>query len=265
MLDLLWYQYGLIALIFVWSGFVRSGLGFGGAVFSLPFLLWINNDPLIWLPLISIHLLFFSALTVIQNHRKSVRNTDDLTGSVSGTATGTINWPYLRYALAVMIVPKLIGVLGLVTLPTDLLSAIIFVIVAVYSLTYIADKSFSSKSKFLDVLFLMLGGYISGTSLIGAPLIIAVLANHINRYQLRDSLFVLWFILVSIKMATFIYWDIDLQLIHHFWLLPSAALGHLVGLRFHDKMLNANPVVFYRVLGVVLLLLSLIGLWRVVA
>jgi hypothetical protein len=257
MLDLLWYQYGLIALIFVWSGFVRSGLGFGGAVFSLPFLLWMNNDPLIWLPIISVHLLFFSALTVIQNHNKTGLNPDN--------STGTINWPYLRYALAVMIVPKMIGVFGLVTLPADLLSAIIVVIVAVYSVTYITNKSFSSKSRFLDVLFLMLGGYISGTSLIGAPLIIAVLANHINRYQLRDSLFVLWFILVSIKMATFIYMDIDLQLIHHLWLLPGAAVGHIVGLRFHDKMLNANPVIFYRVLGVVLLLISVMGLWRIIA
>ncbi|WP_338043309.1 hypothetical protein [Oceanicoccus sagamiensis] len=72
MYDLLWYQYGLIAIIFIWSGVVRSGLGFGGAVFSLPFLLMIVNDPLIWLPLISVHLLFFSALTVIQNHKKPV-------------------------------------------------------------------------------------------------------------------------------------------------------------------------------------------------
>jgi len=32
MADLLPYQYALIGLIFVWSGFVRSGLGFGGAV-----------------------------------------------------------------------------------------------------------------------------------------------------------------------------------------------------------------------------------------
>ena len=27
------------ALIFIWSGFVRSGLGFGGAALGLPFLL----------------------------------------------------------------------------------------------------------------------------------------------------------------------------------------------------------------------------------
>ena len=43
-------QYCLIALIFIWSGFVRSGLGFGGAVLSLLFLLMyiayhITSDP----------------------------------------------------------------------------------------------------------------------------------------------------------------------------------------------------------------------------
>ncbi len=39
MADLHTWQYVLIALIFVWSGFIRSGLGFGGAVMSLPLLL----------------------------------------------------------------------------------------------------------------------------------------------------------------------------------------------------------------------------------
>ena len=51
MSDLLPFQYLLIGLIFVWSGFVRSGLGFGGAVLSLPFLLLVHNAPLVYLPL----------------------------------------------------------------------------------------------------------------------------------------------------------------------------------------------------------------------
>ena len=37
--DLQTWQYLAIAACFVWSGFVRSGLGFGGAVLTLPFLL----------------------------------------------------------------------------------------------------------------------------------------------------------------------------------------------------------------------------------
>ena len=247
--DLQWYQYALIGLIFVWSGFVRSGLGFGGAVLSLPFLLLVHNDALVFLPLISVHLLVFSAITVVQNNRNP-------------EAAGTVDWRYLRYLLAIMIVPKLIGVFGLITLPAKILSGVIFSIVSVYSLSYIFNRPFKSNSRFIDTLFLLLGGYISGTSLIGAPLIIAVAAQHLAKTQLRDTLFVLWFVLVTIKMAAFVYFDVDLQLIHHLWLLPCAAIGHIIGLRFHDHMLNADTPVFFRVLGSTLLLISLLGLAR---
>ena len=41
-------QLCLITLTFIWSGFVRSGLGFGGAALSLPFLLLIHNEPLVF-------------------------------------------------------------------------------------------------------------------------------------------------------------------------------------------------------------------------
>ncbi len=54
--NLIWWQYALIGAIFIWSGFVRSGLGFGGAVLALPFLLLVKNDPLLFLPIISVHL-----------------------------------------------------------------------------------------------------------------------------------------------------------------------------------------------------------------
>ncbi|HCS29368.1 MAG TPA: permease [Spongiibacteraceae bacterium] len=247
--DLQWYQYALIGLIFVWSGFVRSGLGFGGAVLSLPFLLLVHNDALVFLPLISVHLLVFSSITVVQNNRKP-------------DAGGTVDWRYLRYLLAIMMVPKLIGVFGLITLPAKILSGVIFSIVSVYSLSYIFNRPFRSNSRIIDTVFLLLGGYISGTSLIGAPLIIAVAAQHVAKTQLRDTLFVLWFVLVTIKMAAFVYFDIDLQLIHHLWLLPCAAIGHVIGLRFHDHMLNADTPVFFRVLGSTLLLISLLGLAR---
>src|SRR5690554_2928346 len=95
--------------------------------------------------------------------------------------TGTVDWRYLGRLLAIMIVPKLIGVFGLITLPGYVMSSIIFVIVALYSLSYIANRPFRSGSKTVDTIFLMLGGYISGTSLIGAPLIIAVAAQHLPK------------------------------------------------------------------------------------
>ena len=144
------------------------------------------------------------------------------------------------------------------------MTGIIFGIVSVYSISYIINRPFKSNHPVLDTGFLMLGGYISGTSLIGAPLIISVFATHVAKHQLRDTLFVLWFILVTIKMAAFIYAGVDLQLIHHLWLLPCAAVGHVIGLRFHHRILEGDPKVFYRVLGVTLLIVSLVGITSLV-
>lgn len=248
------YQYAFIALLFVWSGFVRSGLGFGGAVLSLPVLLLVLDKPLVFLPIISVHLLIFSSITVWRNHKQT-----------QSTTASTIDWAYLKKAMAIMIGPKIIGVLGLLTLPSDIMNGIIFSIVAVYALSYIFNKPFSSNRPWLDVCFLMLGAYISGTSLIGAPIIIAVFATHVAKEQLRDTLFVLWFILVTIKMAAFIYAGIDLQFIHHLWLLPCATIGHLIGLRFHQRMLQAETTTFFRIIGLALLTISVIGLSRAIS
>jgi len=251
------YQYALIALIFVWSGFVRSGLGFGGAVMSLPFLLLIDNRPLVYLPIIAVHLLFFSSITVWQNYQKHRK--EKLAGLNEHLDGGTIDWAYLKKSMKIMIVPKLIGVAGLLTIPASVMTGIIFSIVSVYSVTYILNKPFKSNSPLLDKIFLMLGAYISGTSLIGAPLIISVFGTHVAKHQLRDTLFVLWFILVVIKMVAYLIAGVDLQLIHHLWLLPCATIGHLIGLRFHQKIVDGDPKVFYRVLGISLLSVSLMG------
>ena len=62
----------LIGLVFIWTGFVRSGLGFGGAALGLPLMLFIYNQPVYWLPIIGCHLLFFTALTL----RKRLNNVD---------------------------------------------------------------------------------------------------------------------------------------------------------------------------------------------
>ena len=228
---------------------MRSGLGFGGAVFSLPLLLLVVDEPLIWLPILSVHLLVFAFYTVLQNHRKS-------------TQRNTVDWHYLRNAMIILIIPKLMGVMGLITLPAQIMNGIIFFIIAVYSFTYILGKNFHSDNKALDILFLFLGGYISGTSLIGAPLVVAVFVRHVAREQLRDTLFVLWFILVTIKMAAFIAVDVDLQLDQQLWLLPVTTLGHWIGSYAHRYLMRADSRRFYQVIGVVLLISSSIGLWQ---
>jgi hypothetical protein len=162
-----------------------------------------------------------------------------------------------------MIIPKLIGVAGVITLPADIVSGFIFFMVSVYAVSYILNRPFKSKSRTVDVLFLLLGGYVSGTSLIAAPLVVPVAASRMAREQLRDTLFVLWFILVGVKLIAFVVSGVDLQWQHHLWLLPCAAIGHVMGLRFHAYTLRADTAVFFRVLGVGLLAVSLTGLAKV--
>jgi uncharacterized protein len=99
LLDFSLYQSIAIALLFIWAGFVRTGLGFGGAALGLPLLLFVSNQPLLWLPIISVHLLFFSSLTVF-------------------TRLGNVDWAYLRKSSVYIVPPAIVGVLGLVNLPT---------------------------------------------------------------------------------------------------------------------------------------------------
>ena len=172
-------QMVFIGLIFIWSGFVRSGLGFGGAALTLPVLLYIIDDPLFWLPVIAFHLLIFSSLTLYNR-------------------LDNVDWSYLKKALLIMILPKIAGVLGLLNLPDNLLLIMIYAITTVYGFTYIFDITFKSKNRYIDRLLLVLGAYASGTSLIGAPLISAVFMRHVELTRIRDTLFVLWFILVHL-------------------------------------------------------------------
>lgn len=257
MSDLSLLQLILIGLTFVWSGFVRSGLGFGGAALALPLMLLIENNPLLFLPLIAVHLVVFSTLIIVSSHLASKKKNHTET-----TQSGSINWQYLKQSMWVIIIPKLLGVYGLLLLPPELMTGIIFVIILAYSLSYILDKPFKSNRPWVDKLFLVLGGYTSGTSLTGAPLIIAVYSGQVERHQLRDTLFVLWLILVAIKLASFLALGVDMQWIHHLWLLPCVAIGHFAGLKLHQRLQEARSVTFYRVLGVVLLIVSVIGLAR---
>ena len=247
--SLAWYEYALVGLVFVWSGFVRSGLGFGGAVLALPFLLLIVNDPLVFLPLIGMHLIFFSTLIMVQSTRE--RASEQLK---------TINWQYLKRSLWIMIIPKMMGIIGLLTLPPVIMSTIILLIVLAYAIGYIVNRPIEIKTKLQEYGFLGVGAYVSGTSLTGAPLIVPVVASRVEKYELRNTLFVLWWILTSIKLVSFVIVGVDLQLIHHVWLLPCAFIGHLLGNRMHTYLVEQETPTFYRVLGVALVIVSLTGL-----
>lgn len=241
---------------------MRSGLGFGGALFTIPFLLLIHNDPLFFLPIISLHLLFFAALTLLPN-KPSSKGTTKKQGTENNQPS--VNWRFVRFALLIMIIPKLAGVVGLLILPSDLMNCIIFLLIGAYSLTYIIGQPLQSNSRVLDAVFLVLGAYISGTSLIGGPLVIAVAMRHIKSHEFRNTLFVLWTVLVSIKLCAFAYAGVDLQFAAAFWLLPFAAIGHFIGLRFHQQLLQQTNARFYQILGSVLLTTSIAGIVQILS
>lgn len=243
--DFSWLQWLLVGLLFVWTGFVRSGLGFGGAALGLPLLLFVQDDPVFWLPIIAIHLLFFSALTL-------------------RTRLNNVDWRYLWRALGFIVPPALVGVLGLVTLPTLWLNMFIYAVALFYGLIWLANHQLKSEGRWLDRFWLMLGGYVAGTSLTGAPLMVAVFMRHVARVQLRDTLFVLWFLLVSIKMATFVALSVALHVETALALIPVAAVGHVLGLRAHEAIAR-DEVRFRRWVGGGLAVVSALGLVQVLS
>ena len=233
----------LIGLIFVWTGFVRTGLGFGGAALGLPLMLFIDNQPLLWLPIIGSHLLFFSGLTL-------------------RTRLNNVDWAYLRRSSLYIIPAALVGVFGLLNLPNRWLLIFIYSITLFYAFIWVMNWAIHSRHDWVDKLLLILGGYVAGTSLTGAPLMVAVYMRNVAKTQLRDTLFVLWFILVAIKMSTFAAVGVDLHLMTALMLLPVAAIGHVLGLKAHDAI-TRNDQHFKRWIGLGLMIVSGLGLWDI--
>lgn len=240
------WEYVAVGLIFVWGGFVRSGLGFGGAALTLPMLLLIVDSPVIVLPLIAVHMLLLGSVTLLRRMDR-------------------VDWPYLGRALVLILPFKVVGVMGLLSLPAVVLTTIVYATTAIYALSYILNRPFRSRGRLGDGLLLAFGGYVSGTSLTSAPLIIAVFARHVAANRLRETLFALWVLLVAIKLAAFVATGTDLQLRHHLWLFPCALLGHLLGLRLHRTLQSLHPERFLRAIGWALLAVTLVGAWSALA
>ena len=232
-----------ISLIFVWIGFVRTGLGFGGAVLGLPLLMLVGGSPIDWLPIIGIHLLFFSGIALARS-------------------LNAIDWSYLKRSLPWILPAKIIGVIGLISLPPIVMTLIVYSITSFYALTWMLNYNIASREGWVSRLLLILGGYISGTSLNGAPLLVAVYMQNIDVKRLRNTLFVLWFLLVTIKMSAFLIVDVYINWQFSLMLIPVAALGHFVGLKVHDRIIE-NDKQFKRWMGSVLILICIAGLSKV--
>lgn len=239
-------QLVLISLIFTWSGFVRSGFGFGGAVLSMPLFLLVDDAPLFFLPIIAIHLLFFTFVT-------------------SARKLQNVHWRFVKNGMTWMLIPKLAGVIGLLSLPAQWMILIIYAITMFYAIQWILRIQLGSHSLWTDRIMLMLGGYFSGVSLVGAPLIVTAAIRQVPPQSYRDTLFVMWFMLVVIKMAAFIWAGVDLQWWWAMAFMVPATIGHFIGLHFHDYLVHHKPEQVKRVLGTVLLAISAIGIYRLYA
>lgn len=75
-------------------------------------------------------------------------------------------------------------------------------------------------------------------------------------------MFVLWFILVSIKMTTFIAFSVNLHFLVAVSLLPVVAVGHILGLKAHHAVMR-NDLLFKRWIGGGLVIISSLGLWAI--
>ncbi|MGZ8928546.1 MAG: sulfite exporter TauE/SafE family protein, partial [Methylobacter sp.] len=160
-----------------------------------------------------------------------------------------------------IIPPAILGVFGLVSLPILWLNVLIYSITLFYGLTWLFNRSIESRQNWVDKVLLVLGGYVAGTSLTGAPLMVAVYMRNVSKGQLRDTLFVLWFILVSIKMTTFIILSVDLHFLAALTLIPVAGIGHMLGLKAHNAIMR-NDLLFKRWVGGGLVIVSALGLWH---
>ena len=229
-------EFILVTLIFIWIGFVRTGLGFGGAVLGLPILMLIGGSPINWLLIIGTHLLFFSGITLLNSLKK-------------------VDWSYLKNSLPWILPAKIIGVIGLINFSPDIMTIIVYLITSLYAVTWINNSQIISKKNWVNNILLFFGGYLSGTSLMGGVLLVAVYMSHV-------ALFVLWFLLVSIKMSAFVVVGVFVDWRFSLMLIPAAALGHFIGLRIHDRMIQ-NDTKFKRWMGSVLILVCVVGLVKV--
>jgi uncharacterized protein len=238
--DFTFWQLVATGLIFIWSGFVRSGLGFGGAALGLPLMLLVYDQPIFWIPLIGSHLLFFSGLTL----SKQLHNVD---------------WAYLLKAGKLILPAAIAGVFGLINLPNQLLLYFIYSITLFYAICWTLDKAIRSQRPWVDNLLLLIGGYVSGSSLTGAPLMIAVFLRNVPITKLRDTMFVLWFIIVTIKIITLYMLDVPLQTMAAIALVPVATIGHVLGLKTHAYIMQ-HDTLFKRMIGILLIVVCIGGL-----
>ena len=241
MTDLSVVQMGMLLVVFIWSGFVRAGLGFGGTALALPFALVVVESAQVVVPLLLVQLFVFS---VVNTWRRF----------------DNIDWRYVGYLTAVLVLPVLAGVFTLINLPNHLFLMLVYVGVLGVAIQYIVQVELKSTSKAVDLLLLMVGGYVLGSTTAGGPPIVAVSMRYVARDQVRDTLLGLWSLASAMNLVVLFQAEVDLQWRSQLWLLPATVVGHLIGERFHRQLLTMHTAVFYRVLGAALFIVTVMGL-----
>lgn len=234
------FQLCLVGLVFTWSSFVRSAFSFGGALLSLPLLLAIHNDPIVFIPIIATHLMLFSLWILL------------FETSITQFRL-TIDWSMLGRALKWMIIPKLIGITGLVLLPAQWMGGIVLILCLGFACSYIWQMNISIQNPWWDRCLLMLAGYTGGAALLGSPLIVGIFLRRVPRALLRNTLFALWLSLVIIKFIALLVAQVDMQWSAQVWLIPLAVLGHYAGTLVHYKMASMPDRTLQKIVGFLLL------------
>ncbi|MEE2716148.1 MAG: TSUP family transporter [SAR324 cluster bacterium] len=232
-----------LAACFIWSGFVRSGFGFGGLVLMLPLALLFVDSPIHIIPITAVHVFITGVATVLLRFK-------------------VIVWRQLFHIMGVMVVPVVLGLLGLITLPDVWLVGMVQVIVALYAINYIRPFKGLPGGRLVDYATLAFGGYLSGLALLGSPLIVPVAGRWIERERLRDSLLTLWVLLAPFKIVMLFATGVDFHWDWQLWLFPVHLIGYGLGLLFHAKLLQHRSEVFYRIIGWMLLAVVAVGLWQ---
>ena len=88
--------------------------------------------------------------------------------------------------------------------------------------------------------------------------------RFVDKSMLRNTMFVLWIILVGIKMTAFVVVGVSIDWQFSLYLIPVAAIGHVLGIFTHQKIIN-NDQLFKKWVGGALLCISSFGMFKVLA
>ncbi|MFK7862333.1 MAG: hypothetical protein AB8B64_26230 [Granulosicoccus sp.] len=157
--------------------------------------------------------------------------------------------------------PFAFGLFGLPNLSAKVLAFFVDAVTLLCGIFYVLHKAMVSRNRFMGAICLFGSGNVSGVSLMGAPLMVAYSTSRPPAAKQRDTLFVMWILLVIGKLTSFMAAGVNLQWQFSALTLPRAAFGHFLGLQAHHSLVGAEHRQFNLVIGLGLCCVSILGLW----